>query len=336
MKVGLIYLGIVGSLVAVITGVPWVTLLKDVPDPLAGVIPPPVTAPAPQEPPAPVFTGVMAALEEPAPEVTRAAAPAPDALEATQTDDATAAAAALAALVVAGTGLADPVEPEPVAAPAAEQPVAAQVAAPAPQPQAGDIDQTTAAILAALTGTAPESGAAVAAADPALQAMSVAALNGLANAKPAPTLEGLVAQALREGQSDAYIDALVNEAAGRKEIAVPGALVTAEGKVDTAVLLADLVGKAQDAAGQPRSAPREVVTGGDGVEVHTVAQADGSSQQFRFYTVARGDSLGAIAEKFYGDAGYYLAIFEANRAILSTPDALNAGQRLVIPGISQL
>jgi len=66
--------------------------------------------------------------------------------------------------------------------------------------------------------------------------------------------------------------------------------------------------------------------------VRVVQRAD-ETEQYRFYTVGAGDSLGAIAIKFYGDARFYAAIFDANRAILSSPDRIRTGQRLVIPEV---
>ena len=48
-----------------------------------------------------------------------------------------------------------------------------------------------------------------------------------------------------------------------------------------------------------------------------------------FYTVQRGDTLGRIARKFYGDAARYPLIVSANR--ISDPDRLAVGRRLVIP-----
>jgi LysM repeat protein len=47
------------------------------------------------------------------------------------------------------------------------------------------------------------------------------------------------------------------------------------------------------------------------------------------YTVKRGDTLGRIARKFYGDAARYPLIVSANR--VSDPDRLAVGRRLVIP-----
>ena len=49
------------------------------------------------------------------------------------------------------------------------------------------------------------------------------------------------------------------------------------------------------------------------------------------YTVVKGDTLGKISKHFYGEAGKYMQIFEANRAILSNPDLIEIGQELIIP-----
>lgn len=49
------------------------------------------------------------------------------------------------------------------------------------------------------------------------------------------------------------------------------------------------------------------------------------------YTVQGGDTLSKISKQFYGDAGKYMKIFEANRDKLSNPDLIKVGQVLVIP-----
>ena len=203
-----------------------------------------------------------------------------------------------------------------------------------------DLQTMTRGVLAEL-GVAPGSLAVndgTDGADDPLRAMSLDALTGLRNftgqPAPAPTqgdpLQKLIAKALMAGQSDAYIDALLNEAAGRGEIAVPRALVTAEGRVDTHVILSSIVAQATLAVGQEVPAPS--VPGGDGVEVRMVQRAD-KTVEHMFYTVNSGDSLGAIAVKFYGDISRYTTIYEANRGLLSSPDRLRVGQRLVIPTI---
>ncbi|MDR2000739.1 MAG: peptidoglycan-binding protein LysM [Zoogloeaceae bacterium] len=62
----------------------------------------------------------------------------------------------------------------------------------------------------------------------------------------------------------------------------------------------------------------------------TVKQAAPEAQ---WHTVVRGDTLWAIAEKFYGKGKgkEYNRIFEANRPMLSHPDKIYPGQMLRIP-----
>ena len=47
------------------------------------------------------------------------------------------------------------------------------------------------------------------------------------------------------------------------------------------------------------------------------------------YTVQPGDSLSKISKHFYGDAGKYMKIAQANK--LDDPDKIKAGQQLIIP-----
>ena len=47
------------------------------------------------------------------------------------------------------------------------------------------------------------------------------------------------------------------------------------------------------------------------------------------YTVQRGDTLSAIARRFYGHAGEYRRIAEANH--IPNPDLIHPGQQLIIP-----
>lgn len=145
---------------------------------------------------------------------------------------------------------------------------------------------------------------------------------------PAPntSLEMLVVQALQQGQSDAYIDTIVNEAAKAGTITVPQGLVTANGNVDTAVLLYSLIEKARAAAGEPPLPPSGA---NEGVEF-----LSDDTEFRRVYTVGSGDSLGAIAIKFYGSVDKSDVIYQANRDVLSSPNAIQIGQRLAIPELA--
>jgi nucleoid-associated protein YgaU len=57
----------------------------------------------------------------------------------------------------------------------------------------------------------------------------------------------------------------------------------------------------------------------------------GSTGSTRRYTVKSGDSLSKISRDFYGNAGDYMKIFEANRDKLDDPNRIQPGQELVIP-----
>ncbi len=145
------------------------------------------------------------------------------------------------------------------------------------------------------------------------------------------TLEAIVIAALRAGESDESIDIIVNNAAASGGVAVPEILVTSDGRVDTHVLLNNIVTQAQIASGgEAPAVPNVTPDNTQGVEVRVVQRAN-DEVEARFYTVQRGDSLGAIAIKFYGNSSEFNRIFDANKTLLSSPDRIRIGQRLVIP-----
>ena len=55
------------------------------------------------------------------------------------------------------------------------------------------------------------------------------------------------------------------------------------------------------------------------------------SAEAQYHDVVSGDTLSAIAKKYYGDANKYPKIFEANKPMLSNPDKIYPGQKLRIP-----
>lgn len=63
-------------------------------------------------------------------------------------------------------------------------------------------------------------------------------------------------------------------------------------------------------------------------DLMTVAEP---ADESKWVTVARGDTLSAIAKAAYGNANLYNKIFEANRPMLSHPDKIYPGQVLRIP-----
>ncbi|WP_308259384.1 LysM peptidoglycan-binding domain-containing protein [Pseudonocardia sp. H11422] len=64
-------------------------------------------------------------------------------------------------------------------------------------------------------------------------------------------------------------------------------------------------------------------------QAEEAAAAPATAPQPRTYVVEPGDSLSAIALRFYGDAGRYRQIAEANG--IADPDLIRVGQQLTIP-----
>jgi nucleoid-associated protein YgaU len=63
----------------------------------------------------------------------------------------------------------------------------------------------------------------------------------------------------------------------------------------------------------------------------TAGASVGAGQSQRRYTVQAGDTLSKISREQYGDANQYMKIFNANTNVLNDPNAIRAGQELVIP-----
>jgi len=59
--------------------------------------------------------------------------------------------------------------------------------------------------------------------------------------------------------------------------------------------------------------------------------AAAAQTQATYYDVKSGDTLSKIAKQFYGDANRYPEIFEANKPMLKSADAIYPGQKLRIP-----
>ena len=65
-------------------------------------------------------------------------------------------------------------------------------------------------------------------------------------------------------------------------------------------------------------------------------KADGISAppqqaQVEYYVIQKGDSLSAIAKRYYGKAGDYPRIFDANREVIKNADLIYPGQKIRIP-----
>lgn len=50
-----------------------------------------------------------------------------------------------------------------------------------------------------------------------------------------------------------------------------------------------------------------------------------------YYVIQKGDSLSAIAKRYYGNAKHYPRIFDANREVIKDPNLIYPGQKIRIP-----
>ena len=54
-------------------------------------------------------------------------------------------------------------------------------------------------------------------------------------------------------------------------------------------------------------------------------------EKVEYYVIEKGDTLSAIAKKYYDKASEYPRIFEANREVIKNPDLIFPGQKIRIP-----
>ena len=102
-------------------------------------------------------------------------------------------------------------------------------------------------------------------------------------------------------------------------------LIVAAGNVDGVEKVDDRI-RVIEAAPEPLPEP-EPATEIEQASEPTPEEAPAST----FYTVQSGDTLGAIAQAHYGNAGKYMIIFEANQPMLEDPNKIYPGQVLRIP-----
>jgi hypothetical protein len=113
----------------------------------------------------------------------------------------------------------------------------------------------------------------------------------------------LISAALEQKMTGAQIDLLLDQAEASGAITVPSGWRTAEGKLDTTMLLAALANSA------------EII----------------SLREGRTHEVRPNESLAGIAYYYYGDPSALEDIFWANRDKLKNPDSVLAGLTLYIP-----
>lgn len=142
----------------------------------------------------------------------------------------------------------------------------------------------------------------------------------------------LVRHADDNGKSTSYITKLIDEAVTNSSTNIPAALLGADGKLDTALLVQSVVSRslapaAADADTNYLAALEQEVDS----SAAPVKIAAKSRHKPKMIVVAPGDSLGRIAWKFYGDSLTYWKIFEANRDRLKNPNKIRIGMKLRLP-----
>jgi nucleoid-associated protein YgaU len=60
-------------------------------------------------------------------------------------------------------------------------------------------------------------------------------------------------------------------------------------------------------------------------------EAPAPSPDVEYYVIESGDTLSAIAKRYYGDANAYPQIVEANREVIKDADLIFPGQKIRIP-----
>ena len=72
------------------------------------------------------------------------------------------------------------------------------------------------------------------------------------------------------------------------------------------------------------------VEGVEKVDVSGVQVQEDQPKKVEIYEIQKGDTLWAIAQKFYGDGSKYTKIFEDNKEVIKDPDKIYPGQKIRI------
>ena len=92
-----------------------------------------------------------------------------------------------------------------------------------------------------------------------------------------------------------------------------------------------LKGEAKDQAAMEKAALMAGnVEGIAKVDVSNVAVQETKEVRVEIYEIQKGDTLWAIAKKFYGDGNKYKKIFEDNKEVIKDPDKIYPGQKIRI------
>lgn len=68
-----------------------------------------------------------------------------------------------------------------------------------------------------------------------------------------------------------------------------------------------------------------------GLSLQADTQEAATQMRLQPYTVAKGDTLQKISQKFFGTSKKWMGIYEANKDVLKSPDKVFPGQEIQIP-----
>lgn len=163
----------------------------------------------------------------------------------------------------------------------------------------------------------------------------------------------IVKHADERGQTEDYVLKLIEEAVATSGSKVPVALLGADGNLDTTMLVRSVVGRSLEPAeadadagylaalrgeaatnaarkrtGAAKKIDRRPQTAAKPVPAKIESNPDARPTSI---VVVPGDTLGAIAWRYYGDALAYVKIFEANKDRIGSPDVIYVGATLRLP-----
>ncbi len=81
----------------------------------------------------------------------------------------------------------------------------------------------------------------------------------------------------------------------------------------------------------PPPAPEASTSEAPSAAATPAAMPAAEAQADEVYVIKSGDTLGKIAQEFYGKASAYVKIFEANRGVIEDPNKIYPGQTIRIP-----
>ena len=151
------------------------------------------------------------------------------------------------------------------------------------------------------------------------------------------TILGLL-QYFERGKPMEHIFTVTGMTCGHCERAVQNAIAEVDAQAQTSIDRAS--GKVVVQGQAPTQEAKEKVTLCCGnvasvKDVDNLMAVSAPAPEAQYHDVVRGDTLSAIAKKFYGDANKYPVIFEANKPMLSHPDKIYPGQKLRIPALGK-